>query len=388
MVSTLSQPVQSSPLCQTGGGNTRSTDQPVFEAGIDFLTFQGRHPFDDFIADVSYLSELFGSLYTQKQDINGGLYFDCQYWSHRFNLLNGIVCLYSSEGGIARVVIPGNPLRTVPFSTSVELCQYFTEFRSLPSYRVDFYLRDYSKEYIDLYAMAEAVDAENFSHFRSGHSTKKPNQAPTVYRGTRESPYFERSYDEAAKSGGKYDCYKLEAEIKKHLAPAHVAELLAQPDEDSRLRYIQNVLLGRGSYCDRSSKGSTRGRAHRSPELSFWTRLKESVSASPVRLSVPRPSSSLEKRTNFFYRSVSASLSVYRDSLGSKGFGRFLSSLLKHGKQKLNKEHDLLIQQIKQEQKEYDSNRTSRSPSYLERLLSPDLSGLSCFENSPTGNLF
>jgi hypothetical protein len=394
MLSDLKKPVQS-PKPLTGFGNTRLNQpaQSPFEVGLDYLTFQGVH--SDFLPICEYLNSLFENQADLLADPDCRIPFEGLLWSHKVSYLNGIAVCWRESDRLARVVIPGQPLRAIAFEDQIAICMHFQQVLNMACRRVDPYIRDYSKSYIDIELFAEAAEARNYTNYRSAEvkvysGPNGVNKSP--YFGSRESLFMLRIYDESLKTKGAYDCHKFEGETKRELATSFVNQLIEKPDIPSMQRFIVNFLVGRGGFYDRTPKCGNRLDVNRSTILPFWQRLLDALQASPIRFTVPRPQATINRVANFFTRQVASSLYVMHSLLGDR-FNDYVSNLVRLGGKKASSAHRRLLRQSISEKEEYDSGRLYEQDStwvdkFVKELLYPipfvNLSPPSHFSPPPT----
>ena len=216
--------------------------------------------------------------------------------------------------------------------------------------RCDVAIDDYRKQMSPQW-MLDAYERGDYGRFRDINpvaSYKNGELASwTIYFGSRESESFVRYYDKDAETNGAVKAYRLEAEFKGDKAQKVVEELSYIPMDslhELAPQYLSGVVLGCLAFVDRDGR---RLRLSRAQPLPWWQEFCDRVGTS-IRVVVPRPRPTLEKKARWIQRSVVNSVAALKEYNERHGLGHFFVSwwdgLIREAQDNLNHQNQQLVE--------------------------------------------
>lgn len=160
--------------------------------------------------------------------------------------------------------------------------------------------------------------------------------------GSRESGSYVRIYDKFLESGGEFDCVRFEKELKRENLKAFLDYISKFPYKTSQFNEcIKGVIFNGYDFRDRSSDSNI----SRCSRKQFWSVFLCLVESTPVRLKLPKPKRSLDKKRSWLSRQVAPSIAAFAIRYKNRplSFVRYISDLVKEGAERLTQYDQLLI---------------------------------------------
>lgn len=181
--------------------------------------------------------------------------------------------------------------------------------------RIDLAIDDYDRT-INPQDIADALASGNYAGFRRADTVKNHGTkwgGWTYYLGRRDSDKVVRVYDKFAESKGMIDSIRFELEAHDEYA-AKIFEAWCEctHDADKIQHLIVNYAIGQLRFINKIDKNISR-----CPNLAWWDEFISHLKSTPIRMTVVRIKTSVERKIDWLRRSVSKSLAVINDAVGS-----------------------------------------------------------------------
>lgn len=212
----------------------------------------------------------------------------------------------------------------------------------LKSTRIDFKIRDYSKRKMpsELLEQARLGNVARVKTYGSAGQAKVGSPlVETAYFGSKNSEKFLRVYH--ALPVHNEDAVDYENQLRDNKAQAAYLEFVKIPScddiEDTAslvAQYIGGVVIGSVEFIDRQENV----RLSRQPVQKWWQDFVDEV-GSRIRISVAKPTFSIQKKFDWIEHDVSVTLSAFRRGLGYTNFYRFIDRLLNKAEARFTDKH-------------------------------------------------
>lgn len=211
------------------------------------------------------------------------------------------------------------------------------------STRIDFKIRDYSRrklpsEIIEQAQLGNVARVKTYEFSGSGKIGEAPTQ--TAYLGSRSSEKFLRVYDSLPVHNE--NAIDWEVQLRDGKAQAAFLEFVTIPSSEDTApliaQFIGGVVVGSVEFIDRQENT----RLSRQPVQEWWQGFVDEV-GSRIRISVAKPTQSLQKTFDWIDRSVSVKLSALRSGLGRTNFYLYLTNLLNKSERRFTRVHEAII---------------------------------------------
>lgn len=212
--------------------------------------------------------------------------------------------------------------------------------------RIDFKIRDYSKRKMPS-ELLEQARLGNVARVKTyGSAGEAPVGSPlveTAYFGSRKSEKLTRIYH--ALPVHNEDAVDWEVQLRDGKAQAAFLEFVTIPScediEDTAslvAQYIGGVVIGSVEFIDRQENT----RLSRQPVQSWWQDFVDEV-GSRIRISVAKPTFSVQKTIDWVDHSVAVTLSALRKGLDYSRFYRLLDTFLNNAESRFTDKHHAII---------------------------------------------
>jgi DNA relaxase NicK len=231
--------------------------------------------------------------------------------------------------------INGDALGLIPQAEQLAFLRRFEDMQAKCT-RVDVALDDYSRQRLDLAAIAAAAEAGNFAQFRRFKVTAEKQRSQGQVIATGNSIEFGRRgkdgsgvsllmYDKRLESKGETDSIRFEVRFAKERAEMLGMCLFSSHTEEALVEKLRNAVGGAIDFIDRSAGDANLSRC---PRLGWWQQLLDVLGR--VRHVVKRPVAPLQQFVEWFKRSVAGQLSIVRGMFNSAGqdFDHFMTTAL------------------------------------------------------------
>ncbi len=220
--------------------------------------------------------------------------------------------------------INGDALDLIPQAEQLAFLRRFEDMGAKCT-RVDVALDDYSRQLLDLEAIAAAADAGNFSQFRRKKVTREQQRLggrmiDTGFsidwgrRGKDGSGVSVQVYDKGLESKGEIDSNRFEVRFAKERAKMLGECLFGSSTDESLVEKLRNAVGGAIDFIDRAAGDANLSRC---PRLGWWQQLLDVLGR--ARHVVKRAVPPLQRFVEWFKRSVAGQLSVVRAVFNSAG---------------------------------------------------------------------
>lgn len=331
--------------CETSSSNTyESVDaEPVandytsrFECAVDTITgiFRNVQDKNDAVAIINRFEDCYADrvVFLPSTRIRNGKMWD----GHTHGSLRGLRFWWQKPTiglpGQLMFSVSGRALSQVSDRATRNLFVTLSSIYEADCTRLDIALDDYRK-IVSFGQIEEALRSKNISGCDPNKARKIEDFADTpgvcLYLGSKNSDKLLRIYDKSVESDGEKDCYRWEAQLRRHRANVVFQTWLS---DGCKVDYLSSVVLGCVDFVDRSS-----GCEHvdRLPKLCWWEEFIALVNTSPVKIPCKKVVSALQKSGDWFFHCGPAKFLAKLEK--SKGFDfamDFMMASLEDAKQR------------------------------------------------------
>jgi DNA relaxase NicK len=295
--------------------NQQSSGLQPMPAIVDWISLsfkiEGSRRLDKLIDTVQELLQV--SIFFDKYRVDDD--FTGRYKTYSGSL--GLSISYSNFGDNnicnARLTLPGQFLaQRKPWHVKRVMRRLRDDFGAVCT-RIDLAVDDYSRQLDHKVIIAATKNKEGvgFNCGKTIDSYGTNNDGITVYCGSRRSPKFARFYQKS-----EFD--RFEIEYKQHYATSIFTDYLADTSPDS-CYLLSSILRSSISFAYKPDCNLSR-----STERNWWLSFRDRIVGTNIKLSHVKPRPSLDRTLKWIHRSVSKSLLLMREALGSVDMEKLL----------------------------------------------------------------
>lgn len=295
--------------------NSQSLGHTLLVGHLDWLslscTISGSRRLDKFIEDVQNYFDI--SFFFDKPKIKDD-------YSGRYQTFSGSLGCSLSYSNInnddvynARITLSGEFLASRAKWHVKRRLQYLNDNFGLRCTRVDIAVDDYDKQ-LDFSVIESSSRAKEGVGFSSGKTVDSYNSVGcgiTVYCGSRRSPKYARFYEK-----GEFN--RFEIEYKQQYAEAIFTDFMADTTPTGEF-LLSSILASSISFAYKPDKNLSRSITHQ-----WWLDFTARISYKIVRYKIVKPRPSLDRTLRWIHRSVSKSLLLMREALGTCAMNQML----------------------------------------------------------------
>jgi DNA relaxase NicK len=254
----------------------------------------------------------------------------------------------SNQPGLGFISVPGSVLETETGRDvwrTIRGLYYNWKFKAT---RIDIALDDYGK-LVQPEWVVDALNLKDYARFRDyrmdiNGGGKFPGW--TFYFGSKKSDRIVRYYNKFAESKGKINAYRWELQLRGSLANAafkDYAEISSEDFDEVSPTYLASTVTGACEFVNKDESV----RLSRLERLWWWQKLVDLFGQ--VRHSKPKIVKTVDRTINWIRRQVVLSLIVLDEGLGLRESIRFLRGMKAENRERLTREHEALISQLRKE---------------------------------------
>lgn len=284
-------------------------------AKIDWLSLSfkvnGSRRLDKLVDTIQELLQI--SIFFDKYRLNDDFSGRFKTYSGSLGVSFGCSNFDSDDVCNARLTLPGQFLANRKSWHIKRVMRRFRDDFGAVCTRIDLAVDDYAKQ-LDHETVESAAKKKEGIGFNCGKTIDSygtSNDGITVYCGSRRSPKFARFYQK-----GEFD--RFEIEYKQHYASSIFADYLADTSSDSAY-LLSSILRSSISFAYKPDCNLSR-----SIEREWWVKFRDRIVGEYQKVQASKPRPSLDRTLSWIHRSVSKSLLLMREALGTDNMNKLL----------------------------------------------------------------
>lgn len=258
--------------------------------------------------------------------------------------VDGVIIAWSADREDIFVNIPQTALDRIKGPRLARLLYWFGALSHFHVTRLDVYFDDYSK------GLSPAVfETELLAGNYPGRATqwsvmesfdKDTLEGYTVYVGSQHSEFRVRCYDKSLESQGKYDCNRLEFQLRADTARTFFNALVYSPFPEWGQRAF-SLLLSKFDFCVRSGKRNLKT----SRRVQWWADFV--AAADCLRWRVESKEARFIRTIAWMESALPAQLALLAELIGPVGLSDWVDAMLVDGNSRLTARHHALLADLK-----------------------------------------